>query len=141
MQTVIISKLIRKLINVPETSLKSCRKPKIHLIAVIKQRLSNFVFTFKCSCSKGTMSLLAFKMTIHSPILESTTFPFSYCQRFSSGWHGSLNDPGKRYNGLSYFEASNNCPGGPAICKTYSLRTTGWRRYWSALMLMNTLPW
>ena len=47
MQTVIISKLIRKLINVQETSLKVCRKPKIHLIAVIKQRLSNFVFIVK----------------------------------------------------------------------------------------------
>ena len=90
------------------------------------------------------MSLLAFRMIILSPMLESTTFTIfimaSYL--FRVAWFAKR--PRQTFhfcNGHSSFEASINRQGGPAICNTYSLRIPAWRQYWSALMLVTTLPW
>ena len=59
---------------------------------------------------------------------------------FFSGWRGSLNVPGKHsiYVKAALTRSAINRLGGPAICNTYSLRTPGWRQYWSALMLVTT---
>ena len=80
------------------------------------------------------MSLLAFRMTIVSPMLESTT---SGIRMLASFFFQTF----LFCNGHSSFEASINLLRGYAICNTFSLGIPGWRQYWSALMLMPFLLW
>ena len=43
--------------------------------------------------------------------------------------------------GSPHLKRQINRLGEPAISNAYSLGTSGWRQYWSALMLVTILPW